>query len=185
LHADVTEPTLVVVCGVPGAGKTTVAAEIAARLKAPRLRTDVVRKELFPTPDYTDAETEAVYAELFERARDRLTGGDVVLDATFRTADLRNGARGAAATAEAAFRLVYVECADTVVRERIRARTDDASDADVRVYEQIRETYEPVADPDLVVDNSGDLTATLAQLDPVFPPADTSKRTEAECSGER
>jgi hypothetical protein len=169
LDPTVNRSTLVVVCGLPGTGKTTVAAEVAARLDAARLRTDVVRKELFPDPNYTPAETEAVYAELFDRARERLAAGDAVLDATFRTADFREGARAAAATADAGFRLVHVECADAVVRERIRERTDDASDADVRVYEQFRDSYDPVADPDLVVDNSGDLAATLAQLDALFP----------------
>lgn len=164
-------PTLVVVCGLPGTGKTTVAAEIAARLDAPRLRTDVVRKELFPDPEYTEAETEAVYAELFDRARDRLEAGDVVLDATFRTTGFRDDARATASAADAGFRLVHVECADEVVRERIRERTDDASDADVRVYEQFRDSYDPVEGADLVVDNSEELDATLAQLDALFPPA--------------
>ena len=61
-----------------------------------------------------------------------------------------------------------VECADEVVRERIHARSDDASDADVAVYEQFRETYDSVEDADLVVDNSGELAATFDQLDTVF-----------------
>ena len=37
---------LVVVCGPPGVGKTTVAGMIAERLGAARLRTDVVREHL-------------------------------------------------------------------------------------------------------------------------------------------
>lgn len=169
-----TTPTLVAVCGLPGTGKTTVAAEIADRLDSPRLRTDVVRKELFPDPEYDAAETETVYSELFRRARNRLATGDIVLDGTFRTVDFRGGAKAAAATVNAAFRLVHVECADAVVRERIRERMDDASDADIAVYEQFCETYHPVEDADLVVDNSGDLAATFAQLDELFPPATTA-----------
>ncbi|MFB6118310.1 AAA family ATPase [Halosegnis sp.] len=160
--------TLVAVCGLPGTGKTTVAAEIATRLDAAHLRTDVLRKELFADPTYDDAETATVYERLFDRAQSRLAEESVVLDATFPTAEARADARAAAADAGARFRLVHVECADGVVRERIRARSDDASDADVAVYEQFRTTYEPVADPDLVVDNSGDLAETRAQLDYIF-----------------
>ena len=160
--------TLVVVCGLPGTGKTTVAREITERLDARLLRTDVVRKDLFDDPAYTEAETEAVYAELFDRATAALADESVVLDATFRTEAFRTGAREAARSVDAAFRLVGVECTDEVVRERIHARSDDASDADVAVYEQFRETYDPVQDADLVVDNSGELAATFDQLDAVF-----------------
>jgi predicted kinase len=160
--------TLVVVCGLPGTGKTTVAREITERLDARLLRTDVVRKDLFDDPAYTEAETEAVYAELFDRATAALADESVVLDATFRTEAFRTGAREAAQSADAAFRLVGVKCADEVVRERIHARSDDASDADVAVYEQFRETYDPVEDADLVVDNSGELAATFDQLDTEF-----------------
>jgi predicted kinase len=160
----VSTPTLVAVCGLPGAGKTTVAERIADRREARLLRTDVVRTDLFPDPEYTDEEAEAVYAELFERATAALDDGDVVLDATFRTEAFRAGARTAAADVGAEFILVAVECDDETVRRRLRARTDDESDADIAVYELFRDTYEPVTDPDLVVDNSGSLEETFAQL---------------------
>ena len=160
--------TLVVVCGLPGTGKTTVARELTERLDARLLRTDVVRKDLFDDPAYTETETEAVYAELLDRTTAALADGSVVLDATFRTEAFRTAAREAARSVDATFRLVSVECAEAVVRERIHARSDDASDADVAVYEQFRETYDPVGDADLVVDNSGELAATFGQLDPEF-----------------
>lgn len=161
-------PTLVAVCGLPGTGKTTVAEEIADRRDARLLRTDVVRTDLFPDPDYTEDEAEAVYDELFDRATAALANGDVVLDATFRTEKFRDGARAAAVEAGAEFGLVAVECDDEVVRRRIRSRTDDESDADIAVYELFCDTYEPVTDPDLVVDNSGSLDETFAQLDDAF-----------------
>ena len=46
-EAALSAPTLVVVCGLPGVGKSTVAGVVSDRLEASRLRTDVVRKELF------------------------------------------------------------------------------------------------------------------------------------------
>ncbi|MFB6177910.1 MAG: AAA family ATPase, partial [Halobaculum sp.] len=58
---DTEQVSLVVVCGPPGVGKTTVASEAADQVDGTVLRTDVVRKDLFPEPTYDEAETEAVY----------------------------------------------------------------------------------------------------------------------------
>ena len=47
----------VVVRGLPGVGKSTVAGTVSDRLEACRLRTDVVNKELFDDPAHTVGET--------------------------------------------------------------------------------------------------------------------------------
>ncbi|MFW5949094.1 MAG: AAA family ATPase [Halolamina sp.] len=164
---------LVLVCGLPGTGKSTVAERVVDLLPAHLLRTDVVRKELFPEPTYAAAESAAVYDELFQRARDRLDAGDhVVLDATFRQRALRQRAADVAADADAEFRLVRVTCAESVVRERIRRRQqyeDDESDADVSVYNQLKAEFEPIqGDDHVVVDNSGSLAATFDAVDEAF-----------------
>jgi len=163
------EPSLVVVCGLPGAGKTTVAGVAADRLGARRLRTDVVRKELFPDPDYTDEEADAVYGELLDRAGEGLAAGrPVVLDGTFHEAEYRDRAAAAAAEHGAAVALVRVTCDRAVVRERMRARTDDESDADFRIHEVFRDRFEPLTREHAVVDNSGDLAATRRQVRELF-----------------
>lgn len=160
---------LVVVCGLPGAGKTTVSSGVADRLDAPRLRTDVVRKTLLDDPEYTPAETERVYEELFSRARETVeTSGVAVLDGTFKLEDQRTAAATVAESLDVPFRLVKVECAASVVKERIEAREDDESDADFGVHQLHREQFEPIEGDRVVVDNSGSLTETYAQLDRVF-----------------
>jgi len=164
---------LVLVCGLPGTGKSTVAERIAELLPARMLRTDVVRKELFPEPTYEAEESAAVYDELFDRARERLDAGEhVVLDATFRRRKLRERAAAVADDAGVEFRLVRVECAESVVRERIERRQreeDDESDADFSVYNQLKEEFEPIeGDGHVVVDNSGSLAETLAAVDDAF-----------------
>lgn len=158
--------TLFVVCGLPGVGKTTVAREIAERVGGELLRTDVVRKDLFSDPEYTDEEAEAVYGELLDRARATLDAEtDAVVDGTFKTRAVRDRARRAAGAADAAVQFVKVECAEDVVRERIRARTDDASDADFAVHRLFRAEYEPVAVDHVTVDNSGGVAALREQVD--------------------
>lgn len=162
---------LVVVCGLPGAGKSTVSRRVADRLDGRLMRTDVVRKELFPDPSYSTAESRATYDAVLERARERVRVDEhVVLDGTFRRRTLRERAAAVADDAGVAFRLVRVVCEDRQVRERIRARVGDESDADVAVYEQLRGEFEPIERDHAVVDNSGSLAETTARVDDLFDP---------------
>jgi len=166
--AESSAGALVVVCGLPGVGKTTVAERIADHVDGEILRTDVIRKELFDEPAYTDAETEAVYAELVERARDRVAGGTaVVLDATFADARFRADARETAAAAAAQFDLVEVACDEAVVERRIERR-DGISDADFDIHLHFKELFDEVATDHVVVDNSGTEAETFAQVDAAF-----------------
>lgn len=160
---------LVVVCGLPGAGKTTVSKVIANRLDARWLRTDVVRKDVVETPDYSSDETRRVYAELLDRAREAIaTDGAVVLDGTFKHDHQRADARELAAALDVPFQLVRVECDESVVHERIAAREDDESDADFETHQLHREQFDPIDGDYVVVDNSGSLTETMEQIERVF-----------------
>lgn len=162
-------PQLVVVCGLPGVGKSTVAGWIADRLDAVHLRTDEIRKELFPDPSYTDAETQAVYDTLVDRARAAVARGEsAVLDGTFKSRSHRSGPRKAARELEVPWRLVKVDAEPSVTRERIRQRTDDPSDADVEIYELFRRQFEPIEDGHTTVDNTGDFEDTVRQLEAQF-----------------
>lgn len=164
-----TGPKLVVVCGLPGVGKTTVAERVAERTDGRLLRTDVVRKERFPEPEYTAAETRTVYSALFERARETIDGGSTaVLDGTFREQSFRREARDLADGLEVPFELLKVECSEQRVAERIASREGDASDADFQVHAQLRDAFEPVVMDHGRVDNSGTLAATRRQVDRRF-----------------
>jgi hypothetical protein len=157
---------LVVVCGLPGVGKTTVAEYAVDLLDAELLRTDVVRKELFPDPDYTDAEQSAVYDELLSRARARLSEGQsVVLDGTFHAREYRERALDVADPTDSTGHLLRVVGEQSTVEDRIVEREDDASDADVRVHRHYRDLFESVERDHVEVDNSGDLDATYDQIE--------------------
>lgn len=159
-------PTLIVCCGLPGVGKSAASAHLTARLSAIRHRSDVIRKELFADPEYTAAETAATYDELLERARTDLeAGAAVVLDATFKTRRLRERAAAVGRETNARFELVHVVCDSAVVETRIETRTETVSDADLRVYHQLKESFEPIDREHVVIDNSGSLAETHRQLD--------------------
>ncbi len=141
---------LVVVGGLPGTGKSTLAGGIGDVLGAVVLRSDVVRKELVgadsgaaATPDdgevpfghgiYTAETTDLTYGELVARARIALSHGEsVVLDASWHDAARRKTARDLAR--ETVADLTEIHCVApleiTVARLTARAvRGGDPSDA--------------------------------------------------------
>lgn len=166
LVADVARPTLIVYCGLPGVGKSTAAAYTADQCRASRYRSDEVRKELFDDPQYTEAEDDSTYEELLARARSDLRAGDdVVVDATFGSHRHRELAMRTADAADADSTFVRVTCEQSVVERRIRARTETVSDADVRIYRELRAAYDPFERDYIEVDNSGDLEDLHRSID--------------------
>ena len=76
-------PALVLLSGLPGAGKTTFAAALLAASPAVHLESDAIRRRFVPTPRYTRAEHAAVFGRLETLAGEALAGGHlVVVDAT-------------------------------------------------------------------------------------------------------
>jgi len=140
---------LVVVGGLPGTGKSTLAAEIADALDAVVLRSDHVRKELaglasteltaaaFEEGIYEPDTTSKTYHELFRRAGIALGMGEsVVIDASFTDARRRDAARVAAAETFSDHAEIRCTAPFEVAAARIRARAsagDDASDASAGV----------------------------------------------------
>ena len=71
---------MIVLAGLPGAGKSTLATALARRLPDARvLDKDKVRHALFAPCDYTSAERDVVFAALLDAARYHLGRGRVVI----------------------------------------------------------------------------------------------------------
>ncbi len=71
---------MIVLAGLPGAGKSTLATALARRLPDARvLDKDQVRHALFAPCDYTSAERDVVFAALLDAARYHLGRGRVVI----------------------------------------------------------------------------------------------------------
>lgn len=73
------QPTLFMMFGYPGAGKTSTAKVIQKLTGAEHLSSDEIRLELFPKPTYTQEEHDAVYDELNRRAEALLKEGKSVI----------------------------------------------------------------------------------------------------------
>lgn len=159
--------TLYVVFGPPGVGKSTVAQELADRLGVACERTDVLRHELVTEPTYSPEETALVYNELFERARGELADGNaVVLDGTFSDARYRDRAYELSQLTDSYYQALFVWCKEEIVQDRMATR-DGVSDADFAVHESIKQNFDTIEQPYVMIDNSRDLEDTFAQLDPI------------------
>jgi predicted kinase len=59
---------------------------------------------------------------------------------------------------------VQVTCDEEVTIERIRDR-EGISDADVEIYHEIKDSFDPLETTHVTVDNSGSWSETVAQLE--------------------
>jgi aminoglycoside phosphotransferase family enzyme/predicted kinase len=158
-HLEGGRVRLVLVGGLPGTGKSTLATALGQARGWPVLRSDEVRKELAGLPAtaaaeapyrkglYTSAATAATYDELLRRAVVALgMGQSVVLDASWTSEDTRRqAARAVAATSSD---LVQLRCeappgVATARLARRRASRTDISDADAPVAEAMRRAADP------------------------------------------
>ena len=132
--------------GLSGSGKSTLARALAPGLGgapgAVVLRSDEIRKRLFgaeaterlPPSAYAPAESVRVYGLMLEEARAALAAGvSVILDAAFLRPAERQDAEALAATMGVRMEGRWLDAPKAVLRQRLGARTDDASDADEMV----------------------------------------------------
>jgi len=148
---------LVLIGGLPGTGKTTLARHLAERTGWVVVSTDVVRKELAAVPITAHAHDRfgdglyrvdriaATYTELLRRAQRCLAlGQSVILDASWSRSPTRADALALALVAEAALYEVRCTVDDEVARRRLVERAEaghDASDADVDIAHRMAMTF--------------------------------------------
>ncbi len=161
---------LVALSGLPGSGKTRLAREVCTRLPLAHVESDALRKELFPRPVYTPAESSRLFAAchaLIERLLQQRVS--VAFDATNLKEPHREPLYQIAATTGARLVMVRVTAPDVVIRRRLVARAagadeGNASEADVEVFEMMRREVEPISVDHLTIDTRGDIAEAAAKI---------------------
>jgi aminoglycoside phosphotransferase family enzyme/predicted kinase len=148
-------PGLVLVAGLPGTGKSTLARLLAGRANFRVIRSDVVRKELAglpvegeggSAPDrsiYAPEWSGRTYAECLRRAEQGLYAGErVLVDANFREESRRRLFLEAAVRWGVPGVVLLCRAGPEEVRARLHCRRGDASDADWPVYLEAARQWE-------------------------------------------
>ncbi len=175
---------VVVIFGLMGTGKTTLARELAAALGWPALHSDAVRKELAGIPPTAPVREEfgqgiyapdfsvRTYAEMRRRTKAYLEAGapGVILDASFKSAHERRLVQELARELGARAVFVLCECPRETVRERLSRRTAGTSISDGRLeilelQEQDFEPVTPAEGPLLRLDTGQEVAGAVAQVE--------------------
>jgi hypothetical protein len=146
---------IVLVCGLPGVGKTTLSKEIAPLIDAIHLSTDKIRKQLIQKPTYHKQERELIYDVFILIAKYlHIAGKNCILDATFNKEKSRKDVQRKLALPSDQVFIVECVCPEDLVISRIESRKNDWSDADINIYHKMKEIYEPVRGKHITADTS-------------------------------
>lgn len=148
---------IVIFCGLPGVGKTTVAEKLAPLIDAVILSSDKIRKELIPQPTYERYERELIYHVMMLLAKYlHRAGKNCILDATFNKEEFRNQVKKKTHCTNDQFFIVECFCPDDIAISRIKHRKGGYSDANVTTYLRMKKIYESVKSEHLRIDTLKD-----------------------------
>lgn len=170
LPAPEARPTLIVVSGLPGTGKSYFCRRLAERLPFLILEGDALRKHLFTTPTYSATESARLFRTVHHLIEGLLRKGiPIILDATNLSERHREHLYGIAERLNVRLVLVRVEAPPELVRKRLKVRLkhpqrEDKSDADWTVYQKMKSTVERINRNHFMVDTSRDITPALDKI---------------------
>jgi len=170
---------LILMAGLPGTGKTTIARQLAERLHATILSKDTVRHALFPPElvEYSTVQDDFVIEVLLLTAVyiwSRNPQQIIILDGrTFSTAAQRQHVIEFAQRAGQGWRIVECVCPDEIARRRL-SQPDPMHPAGNRtpeLYDEVKRCWEPITEERLVVrtDQPVDIDAIISPLIPYWP----------------
>jgi hypothetical protein len=172
--ARLEKPTLVLMAGFMGTGKSVRADSIAPRIGAEIIRTDILRKEIlhiapaerhheaFGTGIYREEVTRKTYGRAIDLASQKLAEGkSVIIDASYKNRADRQEALAAAEKLKADFFIIECICPENIIKERLALRMSDkggASDGRWEIYRAQKKAFERITEmPDnshIIIDTS-------------------------------
>ena len=158
-------PLLILLMGLPGAGKSTLARGLAQRRGDARVDRDLLRARLFRGRAVTAAQKQAANAAVWRRVAALLRDGrGVIVDGmTFASAAERRRAQALARRLRARCVALYLDCPPELARERVgRAPAHPATDRRPALVDEVARRFEPAPRDALRLDARRPAGALLA-----------------------
>lgn len=147
---------IILIAGLPGSGKSYFAVKLAAKLRAIYISSDKVRKALDALGKYSLKDKIAVYVEMVKMTNRLLMDQKtVVVDATFYLNSMRNLFYKLAQKHKSEIHLINIQANETLIKERLSKPRQD-SEADFKVYEQVRDKFQNIPMPHLELESTND-----------------------------
>jgi glucokinase len=132
---EVRQAHLILITGLPGTGKSTLARSLARHLRVPLICKDTIKEPLLDLLGATDRSasrrlSDASFAVMFALARDCLRAGtDVILEGNFRSGEHETALSASIRDAPHAVRVTQILCCapEPVRIARLKARAHDPS----------------------------------------------------------
>lgn len=139
-YAQPQQGEVILMSGVSGSGKSTIAKQIAPQINAIHLRSDAVRKHLAGISLTEKGGADLYTAEITDRTYNKLSevgvnlaiqGFKVILDAKYDKQAMRESVIKLAKDSHLPLRILHCTAPESVLKERLKARQGDTSDATV------------------------------------------------------
>ncbi|MFI3185543.1 MAG: AAA family ATPase [Methylococcaceae bacterium] len=172
---------LIITHGYSGSGKTTLSSQLAEKIGAVQIRSDIERKRLFgyrPNEEsgsginnglYTQEANLKTYLHLKELAQGILEAGfPVIIDAAFLKSAQRELFRRLATDCGVRFHIINCQASNEALCQRIKQRQDDASEATAAVLHRQQQSAQSLSDQEqsaVISINTEKVTAVENLLD--------------------
>ena len=162
-------PSLVILCGLPGTGKSHFARELARRAPFVWLNSDRTRKLLVDRPSYSRREHRRVFSAMHVLTRSYLRDGySVVFDATNLNENVRRPLYSSADAVGVEPLIIRFTAPADLVRRRLTDRAAGVgeasqSDATWDVYSRMAVADQPVPRPHLLVAGPEDAESVIRE----------------------
>jgi len=163
-------PTLLVLCGLPGTGKTYFSREVTKLVPFCVFESDRVRKTLVSEPTYAASEHARVFNVCHFLIEEYLSQGqNILFDATNLTEKFRLPLREISQRQDARLVMVHITAPRATVRQRLQERelglhSGEFSDAGWLIYSRMAPHDQPIEGEHLSADTSKDISPIIENI---------------------
>jgi predicted kinase len=154
----------ILICGLPGVGKSFFAKVLAQRMDAQYLSSDSIRMKELEKRTYSEEEKTRIYERMVQEAAELLgKGKGVILDATFYLERYRQMMRDVAQMNNVDFFIIECVLDEDELKKRMGKRKGEKteSEADFAVYLKVKREFEAIVEEHLVIETSEQLEGNI------------------------